>query len=58
MQPLQTEQQYEDALSRAYDLMQKNIVPESGEEYELEKLASLITAYEKVHYPIPPKCTQ
>jgi HTH-type transcriptional regulator / antitoxin HigA len=45
--------QYEDALARVHDLMQKNLKPESKESDELEVLSILIKKYEQEHYPVP-----
>ncbi|PUZ27672.1 HTH-type transcriptional regulator / antitoxin HigA [Chitinophaga costaii] len=53
LKPIKNSQQYEDALDRAYTLMQKNLRPDSKESDELEILSILIKAYENEHYPIP-----
>lgn len=53
LKPIKNSQQYEDALARAYALMQKNIKPDSKESDELEVLSILIKEYENGHYPVP-----
>ncbi len=45
--------QYEDALARVYELMQKDLKPESKDSDELEVLSILIKEYEMEHYPVP-----
>ncbi len=49
----ETEQQYEDALSRVFLLMQINIEQDSKESNELELLSKLIKEHEQEHYSIP-----
>lgn len=49
---IKTEDEYENALARAYDLIQENIGEGSAEADELELLTLLIEHYEKEHYPI------
>ncbi|MCO5235691.1 MAG: transcriptional regulator [Chitinophagaceae bacterium] len=53
LKPIKNNQQYEDALVRAYKLMQKNIKPDSKESDELEILSILIKEYENERYPVP-----
>jgi HTH-type transcriptional regulator/antitoxin HigA len=53
LKPIKNKSQYEDALARVYDLMQKNLKPESKESDELEVLSILIKEYELEHYPVP-----
>lgn len=53
LKPIKNNQQYEDALARAYKLMQKNIKPDSKESDELEVLSILIKEYENELYPVP-----
>ncbi|RPE09332.1 transcriptional regulator [Chitinophaga lutea] len=53
LRPIKNNAQYEDALERAYTLMQKKLKPDSKESDELEILSILIKVYEKEHYPIP-----
>jgi HTH-type transcriptional regulator/antitoxin HigA len=54
-QSIHTEDQYDSALSRVYELMQKDIKENSAEFAELEVLSLLIENYEKEHFPIPQK---
>ena len=51
---IKTEEQYEIALERAYELTQLNLNEGSPELNELELLGVLIEQYEKIHYPIAP----
>lgn len=53
LKPIKNNEQYEDALERAYDLMQKDLVPDSKESDELEVLSILIKNYEAVNFPVP-----
>lgn len=53
LKPIKNSQQYEDALAHAYELMQKNIKPDSKESDELEILSILIKEYENERYPVP-----
>jgi len=52
LKPIKNNRQYEDALARAYALMQKNIKPDSKESDELEVLSILIKEYENEHYSV------
>jgi HTH-type transcriptional regulator/antitoxin HigA len=52
LRPIKNKAQYEEALARVYDLMQKNIKPESKESDELEVLSILVKEYEQEHYPV------
>ena len=52
LKPIKNKRQYEDALVRVYDLMQKNIRAESKDSDELEILSILIKEYELQHYPV------
>lgn len=52
LRPIKTEIQYNEALERAYHLMQKEIRLESNESDELEVLTILIKEYEKENYSI------
>jgi HTH-type transcriptional regulator/antitoxin HigA len=54
LKPVKTKKDHEAALSRVYELMQKDIKPGSKISDELEVLSILVEAYEKKHYPIPP----
>lgn len=53
LKPIKNKSQYEDALARVYELMQKKLKPESKESDELEILSILIKEYELEHYPVP-----
>src|SRR5437763_103479 len=53
LKPIKNEKQYENALTRVYSLMQKNIKPDTRESDELEILSILIKEYEQEHYPVP-----
>src|SRR6266498_2157819 len=53
LKPIKTKKDYEAALERAYELMQKDLKQGSRLSDELEILAVLIEAYEDKHYPIP-----
>lgn len=53
LRPIKNKGQYEEALARVFDLMQKNIKPESKDSDELEILSILIKEYELEHYPVP-----
>lgn len=51
---IKTEEEYETALERLYDLMQLDLKEGSLSLNEAELLGVLIEQYEKVHYPIAP----
>ena len=51
---IKTEEEYEDALARAYDLMQMDLAEGSPELDELEAISLFIEHYEDKHYPIAP----
>jgi HTH-type transcriptional regulator/antitoxin HigA len=53
LKPIKTEGQYNEALARAYDLMQEDLKENSDKSDELEVLSILIENYESEHYPIP-----
>jgi HTH-type transcriptional regulator/antitoxin HigA len=53
LKPIKNNIQYEDALARAYELMQMNIKPDSKASDELEILSILIKEFENEHYPVP-----
>ena len=53
LKPIKTENQYDDALARVYDLMQTDIIADTPESDELEILSILIKEYENEHYPMP-----
>ncbi len=52
LKPIKTKKQYESALERVYNLMQKNIRPNSKEADELEVLSILIEKYEEEKFKI------
>ena len=54
LKPIRTKKDYETALDRAYELMQKDLKAGSRLSDELEILSVLIEGYEEKHYPIPP----
>lgn len=54
IKPVKTKQDYEAALQRCYDLMQKNIKQNTPGADELEILSILVEKYEEKHYPVPP----
>lgn len=51
---IKTEQEYETALEKAYNLIQQDIAHGSAKADQLELLTLLIEHYEKEHYPISP----
>lgn len=51
---IKTEEEYETALERLYDLMQLDLKEGSLSLNEAELLGVLIEQYEKIHYPIAP----
>jgi len=53
LKPIRNKAQYEDALVRIYELMQKDVKPESKDSDELEVLSILVKEYELKHYPMP-----
>lgn len=53
LKPIKTEEQYNQALARVYELMQTNIEENSAASDELEILSILVKEYETEHYPIP-----
>ena len=54
LKPIKTKKDYENALARCYDLIQKDLKKNSVFSDELEVLSILVEAYEKEHFPIPP----
>lgn len=53
LKPIKTEEQYNEALTRVYNLMQADIAEGSSLSDELEVLSILIKEYELVKHPIP-----
>jgi HTH-type transcriptional regulator/antitoxin HigA len=54
LKPIKTKKEYEAALARVYELMQKGLKAGGKLSDELEVLSILVEAYEDKHYPIPP----
>src|ERR1700748_1513932 len=52
LKPIKTEDDYNDALARIYELMQTDIVDSSTNSDELEILSILVKEYELIHYPV------
>lgn len=53
LKPIKTNEHYNEALARVYELMQTDIKEGSSASDELEVLSILIKEYELVHYPVP-----
>ena len=53
LKPIKTEDQYNQALARVYELMQTEVREDSLESDELEILSILVKEYENEYYPIP-----
>src|SRR4051812_25506885 len=53
LKPIKNKKQYELALSRIYELMQKDLKKDSKQADELEVLSLLVKEYELAHYPVP-----
>jgi HTH-type transcriptional regulator/antitoxin HigA len=54
IRPIKSNEQYENYLHRAYELMQKDLQLNSNDSDELELLGILIEKYEQENYPIEP----
>lgn len=54
LKPIKTSKQHKEYLTRAYELMQKDIKPNTIESDELEVISILIEQYEKDKHPIAP----
>jgi len=52
LKPIKSNKEHDKYLARAYELMQRELEPNSKESDELEVISILIEAYEKVNYPI------
>jgi len=52
LKPIKTEEEYNNALARVYELMQTGTVEGSVDSDELEVLSILVKEYELVHYPV------
>lgn len=55
LKPIKNDYDYENSFEIIYDMMQKDLIPNSIEFLELEALSILVEAYEKEHYPIDKK---
>ncbi len=53
IRPIKNNDQYEEALEKAYELMQLDLKEGTSESDELEVLSILIKEYELEHFPIP-----
>lgn len=53
LKPIKNNKQYEEALTRTYSLIQKNLRPDSKDSDELEVLTILIKDYENERYLVP-----
>jgi HTH-type transcriptional regulator / antitoxin HigA len=53
VKPIKNNKQYEEALMRVYNLMQKVLQPNSKESDELEILSILVKEYENKYFPVP-----
>lgn len=54
LKPIKTEEEYQNALERVYNLMQLDLKEESDEFTEYQTLVLFIEAYEEAHYKIAP----
>ncbi len=54
LRPIKSEEQYEEYLERAYELMQKELEPNSENSDELEVLSILIENFENANFPVSP----
>lgn len=54
LKPIKSKKQYETALERIYNLMQKDLKADSKESDELEILSILVENYEEKKYPMLP----
>lgn len=54
LKPVKTKKDYEAALQRCYDLMQKDVKANPKIADELEVLSILVKDYEEKHYPVSP----
>lgn len=50
---IKTQEEHTQALARVYELIQKNVIPNTPEGDELELLALLVENYEKKVFPLP-----
>lgn len=54
LKPIKTEEQYDEALARVYELMQTDIKEGSATSDELEILSILVKEYELAHHAVRP----
>lgn len=54
LRPIKTEEEYQNALARVYDLMQLDLKKESDEFTEYQTLLLFIEAFEQENYKIAP----
>jgi HTH-type transcriptional regulator / antitoxin HigA len=52
VKPIRTKKDYEAALARTYDLMQKDLKVNSDEYNELELLSILLEKFEESNFPV------
>jgi HTH-type transcriptional regulator/antitoxin HigA len=52
LRSIKTEDQYDESLARVYELMQAEVMENSPEFDELERLIILVKEYEDEHYPM------
>ena len=52
LKPIKTEDEYNNALARVYELMQTDIIEGSANSDELEILSILVKEYELIYYPV------
>jgi HTH-type transcriptional regulator / antitoxin HigA len=53
--PISTENDYDNALERIFELLQTNPFLNSPESKELDFLTTLVEDFEAIHYNFPPK---
>ncbi len=54
IKPIRSEQDYDNAIARINQLLDKNPEPGSDDDNELDVLSTLVEVYEDEHYPILP----
>ncbi|MDQ8051780.1 MAG: transcriptional regulator [Pedobacter sp.] len=52
LKPIKTENEYNEALARVYELLQSDLAEGSANSDELEILSILVKEYELIHYPV------
>jgi HTH-type transcriptional regulator/antitoxin HigA len=53
LRPIETEEEYDEALTHLYELMQTDVKEGSQESNELEELSILVKDYELIKHPVP-----